>query len=128
MDVEEQHRTVFAADRRQFTRLGNKISIRCLAVGDVNDDRRKSVRMLLTPRLGNLGCLLERGAHRSAPFRIWIEPDWKFHGLVHHSAATIVRFLYLVFYSQLLTVQFTHLYHKPPAPFTAQHAFTALSS
>src|SRR5437867_9597196 len=78
MDVEEQHRTVFAADRRQFTRLGNKISIRCLAVGDVNDDRRKSVRMLLTPRLGNLGCLLERGAHRSAPFRIWVEPEWKF--------------------------------------------------
>src|SRR2546427_7734316 len=77
MDVEEQHRTVFAADRRQFTRLGNKISICCLAVGDVNDDRRKSVRMLLTPRLGNLGCLLERGAHRSAPFPIWIEPDWK---------------------------------------------------
>src|SRR5256885_16623258 len=62
MDVEEQHRTVFAADRRQFPRLGDKISIRCLAVGDVNDDRRKSVRMLLTPRLGNLGCLLERGA------------------------------------------------------------------
>src|SRR5205823_5747699 len=68
MDVEEQHRTVFAADRRQFTRLGDEISIRCFAVGDVDDDRRKSVRMLLTPRLGNLGRLLERGAHRSAPF------------------------------------------------------------
>src|SRR5216117_2092342 len=77
MDVEEQHRTVFAADRRQFTRLGNKISIRCLAVGDVDDDRRKSVRMLLTPRLGNLGCLLERGAHRSAPFPVWFDPYWK---------------------------------------------------
>src|SRR2546422_8350625 len=93
MDVEEQHRTVFAADRRQFTRLGNEISIRRLAVGDVDDDRRKSVRMLLTPRLGNLGCLLERGAHRSAAFPIWIEPDWKFDGLVHHSAGAIVRFL-----------------------------------
>src|SRR5882724_5997008 len=95
MDVEEQHGTVFAADRRQFTRLGNKISIRCLAVGDVNDDRRKSVRMLLTPRLGNLGCLLERGAHRSATFRIWIEPDWKFHGLVHHSAGASSDFFTL---------------------------------
>src|SRR5260370_7834821 len=125
MDVEEQHRTVFAADRRQFTRLGNKISIRCLAVGDVNDDRRKSVRMLLTPRLGNLGCLLERGAHRSASFRIWIEPDWKFHGLVHHSAGTIVRFLYLVFDAQRLTGQFTDRYQRAPAQFTAERWFTA---
>src|SRR5207249_10498245 len=40
-----------------------------------------------------LGCLLERGAHRSAPFPIWIEPDWKFDGFVHHSAGAIVRFL-----------------------------------
>src|SRR5207245_10786205 len=94
MDVEEQHRTVFATDRRQFTRLGNKISIRCLAVGDVDDDRRKSVRMLLTPRLGNLGCLLERGAHRSPPFPIWTKRDWKFNGLDNHFAGAIVPFLY----------------------------------
>src|SRR5882762_9375446 len=107
MDVEEQHRTVIATDRRQFTRLGNEIPIRCLAVGDVDDDRRKSVRMLLTPRLGNLGCLLERGAHRSATFRVWIEPDWKFDGLVHHSACAIVRFLYPVFDAQRLIGQFT---------------------
>src|SRR6266487_1307540 len=104
MDVEEQHRTVFAADRRQFTRLGNKISIRCLAVSDVDDDRRKSIGMLLTPRLGNHGCLLERCAHRSAPFPIWIEPDWKFDGLVHHSAGAIVRLLYLVLDAQRLTM------------------------
>src|SRR6266516_1112086 len=103
MDVEEQHRTVFAADRREFTRLGYQISIRCLAVGDVNDDRRKAVRMLLTPRLGNLGCLFERGAHRSAAFPIWIEPDWKLDRLVHHSARAIVRFLYPVFDAQRLT-------------------------
>src|SRR5438445_10977111 len=126
MDVEEQHRTVFAADRRQFTRLGNKISIRCLAVGDVDDDRRKSVRMLLTPRLGNLGCLLERGAHRSAPFRIWIEPDWKFHGLVHHSAGAIVRLLYPVFDAQRLIGQFTDRYQRAPAQFTAERWFTAV--
>src|SRR5216117_1496061 len=107
MDVEEQHRTVLAADRRQFTRLGDEISIRRLAVGDVDDDRRESVRMLLTPRLGNLGCLLERGAHRSAPFPIWIEPDWKFDGFVHHSAGAIVRFLYPVFDAQRLIGQFT---------------------
>src|SRR5436189_2613307 len=126
MDVEEQHRTVFAADRRQFTRLGNKISIRCLAVGDVNDDRRKSVRMLLTPRLGNLGGLLERGAHRSAPFPIWIEPDWKFDGLVHHSARAIVRFLYPVFDAQRLIGQFTDRYQRAPAQFTAERWFTAV--
>src|ERR1041385_731406 len=65
MDVEEQHRTVLAADRRQLTGLGNEISIRCLAVGHVDDDRRKSLRMLLAPRLDNLGGVLERGAHRS---------------------------------------------------------------
>src|SRR5947209_14458943 len=126
MDVEEQHRTVFATDRRQFTRLGNKISIRCLAVGDVNDDRRKSVRMLLAPRLGNLGCLVERGAHRSAPFRIWIEPDRKFHGLVHHSAGAIIRFLDSLFDAQWLTGQFTDRYQRAPAQFTAEHWFTAL--
>src|SRR3989449_9232307 len=126
MDVEEQHRTVLATDRRQFTRLGNKISIRCLAVGDVNDDRRKSVRMLLTPRLGNLGCLLERGAHRSAPFRIWVEPEWKFHGLVHHSAGAIIRFLDSVFDAQRLTGQFTDRYQRAPAQFTAERWFTAL--
>src|SRR5947208_4089714 len=125
MDVEEQHRTVFAADRRQFTRLGNKISIRCLAVGDVNDDRRNSVRMLLLPRLGNLGCLLERGAHRSGPFPIWIEPDWKFHGLVHHSAGAIVRFLYPVFDAQRLIGQFTDRYQRAPAQFTAERWLTA---
>src|SRR6266704_2546516 len=102
MDVEEQHRTVFAADRRQFTRLGNKISIRCLAVGDVNDDRRKSVRMLLTPLLGNLGCLLERGAHLIVTFPLRIEPDGKLNGLVHHSYGWSVRILYPVFDAQRL--------------------------
>src|SRR5437899_11336289 len=119
MDVEEQHRTVIATDRRQFTRLGNEISIRRLAVGDVDDDRRKSVRMLLTPRLGNLGCLLERGAHRSAPFPIWIEPDWKFDGLVHHSAGTIIRFLDSLFAAQRLIGQFTDRYERAPAQLTA---------
>src|SRR6266513_1907240 len=126
MNVEEQHRTVFAADRPQFTRLGNKISIRCLAVGDVNDDRRKSVRMLLAPRLGNLGCLLERGAHRSAPFPIWIEPDRKFDGLVHHSARAIVRFLYPVFDAQRLIGQFADRYQSAPAQLTAERWFTAV--
>src|SRR5216683_213680 len=125
MDVEKQHRTILAADRSQLTRLGNEISIRCLAVGDVNDDRRKSVRMLPTPRLGNVGCLLERGAHRSATFRIWIEPDWKFDGLVHHSAGAIVRFLYPVFDAQRLIGQFTDRYQRAPAEFTAERWFTA---
>src|SRR5947208_2587231 len=32
--------------------------------------------MLLTPGLDNPRCLLERGAHRSAPFRIWVDSDW----------------------------------------------------
>src|SRR5213594_2914511 len=108
------------------SRASAKISICCLAVGDVNDDRRKSVRMLLTPRLGNLGCLLERGAHRSAPFPIWIEPDWKFDGLVDHSAGAIVRFLYPVFDAQRLTGQFTDRYQRAPAQFTAERWFTAL--
>src|SRR3989441_11474990 len=107
MDVEEQHRTVIATDRRQFTRLGNEISIRRLAVRDVNDDRRKSRRTLLTPSLDDPGCLLERGAHRSAPFPIWVEPDWKFHSLVHHSAGAIIRFLYSLFDAQRLTGQVT---------------------
>src|SRR2546421_816002 len=82
--------------------------------------------MLLTPRLGNLGCLFERGAHRSAAFRIWIEPDWEFDGLVHHSAGAIVRFLYLVFDAQRLTGQFTDRYQRAPAQFTAERWFTAL--
>src|SRR5216110_1995360 len=126
MDVEEQHRTVFAADRREFPRLGYKISIRCLAVGDVDDDRRKAGRMLLAPRLGNLGCLLERGAHRSAAFSIWIEPDWKFDGLVHHSARAIVRFLYPVFDAQRLIGQFTDRDQRASAQFTAERWFTAV--
>src|ERR671915_1698983 len=125
MDVEEQHRTVIATDLRQFARFGNEISIRCLAVGDVDDDRRKSRRMLLTPRLDNLGCLLERGAHRSAPFRIWIEPDWKFHSLVHHSARAIIRFLYPVFDAQRLIGQFADRYQRAPAQLTAERGFTA---
>src|SRR3989440_1819608 len=126
MDVEEQHRAVFAADRRYFTRLGYKISIRCLAVGDVDDDRWKAGRMLLTPRLGNRGRLLERGTHRSAPFRIGVEPDWKLDGLVHHSAGAIVRFLYPVFDAQRLIGQFTDRYQRAPAQFTAQRWFTAV--
>src|SRR6184192_1338575 len=81
--------------------------------------------MLLTPRLGNLGGLLERGAHWRAPFRIWIEPDWKFHSLVHHSAGAIVRFLYPVFDAQRLTGQFTDRYQSAPAQFTAERWFTA---
>src|ERR687896_204689 len=125
MDVEEQHRAVIAADCRQLTRLGNEISIGCLAVGDVDDDRRKSLRMLLTPRLDNLGCLLERGAHRSAPFRVWIEPDWKFHGLVRHFAVAIIRFLYSVFDAQRLAGQFTDRHQRAPAQFTAERWFTA---
>src|SRR5207249_8959111 len=126
MDVEEQHRTVIAADRRQFTGLGNEISIRCLAVGDVDDDRRKSLGMLLTPCLDNPGCLLERGAHRSAPFPIWIEPDWEFHGLVHHSAGAIIRFLYSLFDPQRLSGQFTDWYQRAPAQFTVERRFTAV--
>src|SRR2546425_12976957 len=82
--------------------------------------------MLLTPRLGNLGCLLERGAHRSAAFRIWIEPDWKFDGLVHHSAGAIVRLLYPVFDAQGLIGQFTDRYQRAPAQFTAERWFTAV--
>src|SRR5438128_11700442 len=82
--------------------------------------------MLLTPRLGNLGCLLERGAHRSAAFRIWIEPDWKFDGLVHHSAGAIVRLLYPVFDAQGLIGQFTYRYQRPPAQFNAERWFTAV--
>src|SRR5881397_2533739 len=82
--------------------------------------------MLLTPRLGNLGCLLERGAHRSAAFPIWIEPDWKFDGLVHHSAGAIVRFLDSLFDAQRLTGQFTDRYERAPAQFTAERRFTAL--
>src|SRR5205809_659791 len=126
MDVEEQHRTVFAADRRQFTRLGNEISVRRLAVGDVDDDRRKPLRMLLTPGLDNPGSLLERGAHRSATFPIWVEPEWKFHGLVHHSAGAIIRFLDSLFDAQRLTGQFTDRYQRAPAQFTAERRFTAL--
>src|SRR6266513_2954345 len=125
MDVEEQHRAVITADRRELSRLRNEVSIRCLAVGDVDDDRRKPSRMLLTPRLDNLGCVLERGAHRSAPFRIWIEPDWKFHSLVHHSAGAIVRFLYPVFDAQRLTGQFTDRDQRAAAQFTAERWFTA---
>src|SRR2546429_4989664 len=82
--------------------------------------------MLLTPRLGNLGRLLERGAHRSAPFRIWIEPDWKFHGLIHHAAGAIVRLLYPVFDAQRLIGQFTDRYQRAPAQFTAERWFTAV--
>src|SRR5438094_1261614 len=126
MDVEEQHRTVLAADRRQFTRLRDEISIRRLAVGDVDDDRRKSVRMLLTPSLDNPGRLLERGAHRRGPLPIWIEPDWKFDGLVHHAAGAIVRFLYPVFDAQRLIGQFTDRYQRAPAQFTAERWLTAL--
>src|SRR5947199_4341365 len=126
MDVQEQHRTVIATDRRQFTRLGNEISIRCLAVGDVNDDRRKSLRMLLTPSLDNPGCFLERGAHRRGPFPIGVEPDWKFHSLVHHSAGAIIRFLYSLFDAQRLTGQFTDWYQRAPAQFTAERWSTAL--
>src|SRR6266700_4907931 len=82
--------------------------------------------MLLTPCLGNLGCLLERGAHRSAPFAIWVEPDWKFHILVHHSAAAIIRFLCSLFDAQRLIGQFTDRYQRAPAQFTAECWFTAL--
>src|SRR5919201_2620053 len=126
MDVEEQHRAVLATDRRQLARLGNEISIRCLAIGDVDHDRRKSFRMLLTPRLDDLGCVLERGAHRSAPFPIGIEPNWKFHGLLNHSAGAIIRFLYPVFDAQRLAGQFTDRYQRAPAQFTAERWLTAL--
>src|ERR1051325_8314054 len=126
MDVEEQHRTVLAADRRQLTRLGHEVGIRWRAVGDVDDDRRKSLRMLLAPSLDNLGCVLERGAHRSAPFPNWVEPDWKFHSLVHHSAGAIVRLLCSFFDTQRLVGQFTDRYQRAPAQFTAERRFTAL--
>src|SRR5207247_9560509 len=97
-----------------------------LAVGDAADARRKSVRLPLTPGPDNPGCLLERGAHRSADFPIWIEPDWKFHGLVHHSAGAIVRFLDPVLDAQRLIGQFTDRYQRAPAQFTAERWFTAV--
>src|SRR6266481_9812881 len=126
MDVEEQRRTVLAADRRQGTRRGNEIAIRCLAVGDVDDDRRKSLRMLLAPRRDNLGCVLQRGAHRSAPLPIGVEPDWEFHSLFHHSAGAIVRLLGSLFDAQRLAGQFTDRYQRAPAQFTAERRFTAV--
>src|SRR3989454_2560180 len=126
MDVKEHPQPAPPTDGLYFPRLGNEVSIRCLAVGDVDDDRRKSRRMLLTPGLDNPGCLLERGAHRSAPFRIWVEPDWKFHNLVHHSAGAIIRFLCSLFDAQRLIGQFTDRYQRAPAQFTAERWFTAL--
>src|SRR5437879_12474032 len=81
--------------------------------------------MLQRPRLGNLGGLLERGAHRRGPFPVWIEPDRKFHGLVHHAAGAIVRFLYPVFDAQRLIGQFTDRDQRAPAQFTAERWFTA---
>src|SRR5437879_1558097 len=65
--------------------------------------------MLLTPRLGNLGCLLERGAHRSAAFRLWIEPDWNFDGLVHQKQET----------TRVLTTDFGLVCHGLPPLFLA---------
>src|SRR5205807_674111 len=65
--------------------------------------------MLLRPGLDNPGCLLERGAHRSAPFRIWIEPDWKFHGLVHQKQET----------TRVLTTDFGLVCHGVPPLFLA---------
>src|SRR2546425_6499717 len=82
--------------------------------------------MLLTPGLDNPRCLLERGAHRSAPFRIWVEPDWKFHSLVHHSAGAIIRFLCSLLDAQRLIGQFTDRYQRAPAQFTTERWFTAL--
>src|SRR5436853_3064146 len=82
--------------------------------------------MLLPPRLGSLGRVLERGEHRRAPFRVWIEPDWRFDGLVHHSAGTIIRFLCSLFDAQRLIGQFTDRYQRAPAQFTAECWFTAL--
>src|SRR6266571_4442508 len=82
--------------------------------------------MLLTPGLDNPGCVLERGAHRSGPFPIWVEPDWKFHILVHHSAGAIIRFLHSLFDAQRLIGQFTDRYQRAPAQFTAERWFTAL--
>src|SRR3989442_15932977 len=82
--------------------------------------------MLLTPSRDNPGCLLERGAHRSPPLPISVEPDWKFHSLVHHSAGAIIRFLYSLFDAHRVTVQVTDWYHRPPAQFTAERWFTAL--
>src|SRR5690242_15538980 len=126
MNVEEQHRTVFAADRRQLPRLGDEIAIRGLAVGEVDDDRRESLRMLLAPRLDQLGGVLERGAHRRAPFPIGVEPDWEFHSLVHHSAGAIVRLLGSFFDPQRLAGQFTDRYQRAPAQLTAERRFTTL--
>src|SRR5919109_1085133 len=126
MDVEEQHRPVITADRRELSRLGNKVSIGRLAVGDVDDDGRKSLGMVLSPRLDKLGGLLERGAHRSAPLIIGVEPDWKLHGLVHHAAGAIVRFLYPVFDAQRLIGQLTDRHQRAPAQLTAERWFTAV--
>src|SRR6267142_1615701 len=81
--------------------------------------------MLLTRRLGNMGCPLERGAHRSATFRVLIEPNWKFDGLVLRSACALVLFLYPVFDAQRLIGQFTDRYQRAPAQFTAERWFTA---
>src|SRR5438445_7032054 len=82
--------------------------------------------MLLTPSRDDPGCLLERGAHRSAPFPIWVQPEWKFHSLVHHAAGAIIRFLYSLFVAQRLTGQVTDWYQRAPAQFTAEGCFTAL--
>src|SRR5438105_13574313 len=82
--------------------------------------------MLLTPSLDNPGCLLERGAHRRGPFPIWVEPDWKFHSLAHHSAGAIIRFLYSLFDAQRLTGPVTDWRQRAPAHFTAARWFTAL--
>src|SRR2546430_13736149 len=62
-----------------------------------------------------------------SPFPIWIEPDWEFDGLLHHSAGAIVRFLYLVFDAQRLTGQFTDRYQRAPAQFTAERWLVPIS-
>src|ERR687885_271942 len=81
--------------------------------------------MLLRPTLDKLGCLLESGAHRRSALPIWIEPDWEFHSLVHHSAGAIIRFLYPVFDAQRLAGQLTDRYQRAPAQLTAERWFAA---
>src|SRR5207245_5435311 len=79
-----------------------------------------------TAGVDNLVCRRERGAHQSARFPIWIGPDWEFHGLLHHSAGAIIRFLYSLFDPQRLSGQFTDWYQRAPAQFTVERRFTAV--
>src|SRR5262245_54016457 len=90
MKVEQQNGAVLAIELTKASGRSFRVAVVGLAVGQVDDDRRKAGRMLRKEPGEERIRAFEGGAHRRLAIGHGLEPDGKLDRLLHLAALAIV--------------------------------------